>query len=126
MQIGKKKSNLKEKAVPFAAGAAVTAGAVVGVAAAKALSDKKTRKKIVKGLTTAKQQAVTTVSDVVEKRGEMLDKVKAKAGDILPKSKAKPAPKRVKATKKATKRTSPSKKNQEVKSTERPTPSNPS
>ena len=94
MQIGKK-STLKDKAVPFAAGAAVTAGAVVGVAAAKALSDKKTRKQLVKGFNSAKKQATTTVSDMVEKRGEMMDMVMSKAKDVLPKKTQKKAAKKI-------------------------------
>lgn len=95
MQIGKK-STLKDKAIPFAAGAAVTAGAVVGVAAAKALSDKKTRKKVVKGLTTAKKQAMTTVSDMVEKQGEVMGKVKSKASKMMTAKPVKSTAKKVK------------------------------
>lgn len=109
MQI-RKKSTLKEKAVPFAAGAAVTAGAVVGVAAAKALSDKKTRKKVMKGLNSAKKQAVSTVSDMVEKRGEMVDMVKEKAKEVLPKKTEKKAARKIKVVKKAAEKKAPVKK----------------
>lgn len=105
-----KKTTMKDKAAPFAAGAAVTAGAVVGVAAAKALSDKKTRKKIVKELSSAKKQATKTVSEVVDKRGEMLDMVKVRAEKMMPKKevlrlaqdKNKKAAKKVSSAKKST------------------------
>ncbi len=81
----RKKPTMKDKVTPFAAGAAVTAGAVVGIAAAKALSDKKTRKKLVKEITSAKKQASKTVAEVVDKRGEMLDMVKVRAEKMMPK-----------------------------------------
>lgn len=81
----RKKPTIKDKAVPFAAGAAVAAGTMVGIATARALSDKKNRKKIIKNLNSVKKQAVVTVSDLVEKRGEMIDMVREKAKDVLPK-----------------------------------------
>ena len=96
-----KKIKTKDKVAPFAAGVAVTAGAVVGVAAAKALSDKKTRKQLVKGFNSAKKQAVTTVSGMVEKRGEMMDMVMAKAKDVLPQKTQKKVVKKVTVAKMA-------------------------
>jgi len=99
--MSEKKSKMKDKAAPFAAGAVVTAGAIAGVAAAKALSDKKTRNKIVKEFNSAKKQATKTVSDVVDKRGEMLDMVKDRAEKMMPKREVKKAVKKVSTVKKS-------------------------
>ena len=79
-----KKTTMRDKARPFAAGAAVTAGAVVGLATAKALSDKKTRKRVVKELNSAKKQATRAVSSVVDKSDEMLAVVKSRAKKAMP------------------------------------------
>lgn len=63
-----KKTVIKEKALPFVAGAAVTAGAVV----AKSLTNAKTRKKVAGGLEKAKKEALSTIDEVTGRGEEMV------------------------------------------------------
>jgi len=98
----KKKSSVKDKAAPFAAGAVVTVGAMVGVAVAKALSDKKTRTKIIKDFDSAKTQAGRTLTTIVGKRGEVLEMAKSQAEKLMPKKAVKKEIKKAAVVRKST------------------------
>lgn len=88
----KKKSTIKEKAVPFVAGAAVTAGAV----AAASLSDAKNRKKVLDSMENVKKEALTAMSNMVDTEEKMVDEVKNQVSNK--KSGHKPSPVKLKSS----------------------------